>query len=159
MRKRTAAADGGLPAAGRHRRGTAILEFAVGSGVLLAAFSGAFDFGYTLLQYNKLELAVSQGARYASIISYDSATTTPSTGFLTAVRNMVLYGSPTTGTAPVLSGLTASNVSVTVTFSNGVPSSMEVSITGYTINALFGTYLLSGKPQVTFPYQGVWAPV
>ena len=48
---------------------------------------------------------------------------------------------------------------MTVTFANGVPSSMEVSITGYTINALFGTHLLDGKPKVTYPYQGVWAPV
>jgi Flp pilus assembly protein TadG len=141
------------------RRGTAILEFAVGAGVLLTAFSGTFDFGYTLLQYNKLELAVAQGARYASMLSYDSATTTPSGAFLTAVQNMVLYGSPTTGTSPVLRGLTASNVQLTVTFSNGVPSSIQVSITSYTINALFGTHLLSGKPQVTYPYQGVWVPV
>jgi Flp pilus assembly protein TadG len=137
----------------------AIVEFAMGSSVLLAAFFGTFEIGYSLIQYNELETAVAQGARYASIIPYDSATATPSTAFSTAVKNMVLYGSPVAGTSPVVSGLTSTNVNLTVTFANGVPGSMQVSISGYTINALFGTYTLTGKPQVTYPYLGVWAPV
>jgi Flp pilus assembly protein TadG len=144
---------------GRNRSGMAIVEFAMGSSVLLAAFFGTFAIGYSLIQYNQLETAVAQGARYASIVPYDSATATPSTAFSSAVKNMVLYGTPLTGTSPVLSGLTAGNVNLTVTFANGVPRSMQVSISGYTINALFGTYTLTGKPQVTYPYQGVWAPV
>jgi Flp pilus assembly protein TadG len=137
----------------------AIVEFALGSGVLLAAFSGTFEIGYSLIQYNKLETAVAQGARYASIVPYDSATATPSAAFSSAVKNMVLYGSPAMGSLPALSGLSAGNVNLTVTFANGVPSSIQVSISGYTINALFRTYTLTGKPQVTYPYQGVWAPV
>ena len=72
---------------------------------------------------------------------------------------MVLYGSPLAGKTPALTGLTADNVRLNVTFANGVPSAMQVSIAGYTINALFGTPTLTGKPQVTYPYQGVWAPV
>jgi Flp pilus assembly protein TadG len=144
---------------GRNRRGMAIVEFALGSGVLLAAFSGTFEIGYSLIQYNKLETAVAQGARYASIVPYDSATATPSAAFSSAVKNMVLYGSPAMGSLPALSGLSAGNVNLTVTFANGVPSSIQVSISGYTINALFRTYTLTGKPQVTYPYQGVWAPV
>jgi len=143
----------------RNRKGTAVVEFALGSGVLLAAFSGTFEIGYSLIQYNELETAVVQGARYASIVPYDSATATPSAAFLSAVQNMVLYGSPVAGSSPVLSGLSAGNVNLTVTFADGVPSSMQVSISGYTINALFGTYTLTGKPQATYPYLGVWAPV
>lgn len=143
----------------RGRSGTAIVEFALGSGVLLAAFSGTFEVGYTMIQYNKLETAVAQGARYASIVPYDSATATPSAAFLSAVQNMVLYGSPVAGDSPVLSGLTAGNVNLVVTFANGVPSAVKVSISGNTINALFATYTLTGKPAVTYPYQGVWAPV
>ena len=144
---------------GRKRNGAAFVEFALGSGLLLTAFTGTFKVGYALIQYNRLETAVAQGARYASIIPYDSATSTPSTAFATAVDNMVLYGSPVAGTYPVLVGLTTANITLTVTFANGVPSSMQVSISSYTINALFVTYTLVGKPQVTYPYQGVWAPV
>jgi Flp pilus assembly protein TadG len=143
----------------RNRRGTAIVEFAIGSGVLLAVFSGTFEFGYTLMQYNKLQTAVAQGARYASLVPYDSATATPSAAFLLKVRNIVLYGNPAGGDAPALSGLTAANVNLNVTFTNGVPSSVQVSITGYTVNAVFGSRTFTGKPQATYPYQGIWAPV
>jgi Flp pilus assembly protein TadG len=141
------------------RRGNAIIEFCVGSGLLMAAFSGCFELGYTMLEYNRLVTAVAQGARYAAVIPYDSATASPSAAYVTAVQNMVLYGSPSAGSAPVVNGLTAGNIAVAVTFANGVPAAASVSISGYTVNALFRSHLLSGKPQATFPYVGVWAPV
>ena len=34
----------------RNRSGSIMIEFALGSGVLLAAFTGTFQFGYTFLQ-------------------------------------------------------------------------------------------------------------
>ena len=144
---------------GRDRSGSAILEFAIGSAVLISAFTGTFEFGYSFLQYNNLENAVARGARYASIATYDSSTTTPSSQFQTAVQNMVLYGSPTAGTSPVLPSLAASNVNLTVTFTNGAPASMTVSITGYTINSIFAQNTLTNKPQVTYTYQGIWQPI
>jgi hypothetical protein len=140
------------------RRGSAMVEFCIGSGVLMAAFSGTFELGYSFIQYNKLLTAVAEGARYAAMIPYDSMTVTPSGAYLLAVRNMVVYGAPVAGGAPVVSELTTSNVVVTVKFTNGVPGSVAVSITGYPIDALFRSFTLTGKPQVTFPYQGVWAP-
>lgn len=143
----------------RSRVGTAIVEFALGSGVLFAMFAGTFQFGYTFLQYNRLQSAVAQGARFASLIPYDSTTTAPSTAFLAAVHNMTLYGSPTAGTSPVVRGLTPGNVSLTVTFKNGVPSAMTVAIAGYTIDSVFKTITLSNKPRVTYPYQGIWTPL
>lgn len=141
------------------RDGNALLEFAIGSSLLIAAFGGTFQFGYTFLQYNNLENAVARGARYASLIPYDSATTSPASDFQTAVQNVVLYGNPNGGMTAVLPGLTASNVNLTVTFTNGVPSAMTVSITGYTINSIFAATTLSLKPRVTYAYQGVWSPV
>ena len=136
-----------------------MIEFAIGSGVLLAAFTGTFQFGYTFLQYNNLENAVARGARYASLVPYDSANSSPSTAFKTKVRNMVLYGSTTAGTTPVLPGLVDTDVNVTVTFANGIPSVMTVSISGYTINSIFASTALTSKPQVAYAYQGVWAPI
>lgn len=143
----------------RDCKGSAMVEFALGSTILVAIFTGTFQFGYTFLQYNNLENAVARGARYASLATYDSATSTPSSAFQTAVQNMVLYGSTTAGTSPVLPGLTASNVSLTVTFSNGIPSTMTVAITGYTINSVFTTFTLNNKPQVSCPYLGIWSPI
>lgn len=143
----------------RDRRGTAMLEFAIGAGILVAVFSGTFQFGYTFLQYNNLANAVARGARYASLVPYDSATTAPSATFQTAVQNMVLYGNPTAGTSPVLYGLTSGNINLIVTFTNQVPSAMTVYISGYTINSIFATATLTKKPQVTYAYQGIWSPV
>jgi Flp pilus assembly protein TadG len=143
----------------RNRAGNVMIEFAIGSGVLVAAFTGTFQFGYTFLQYNNLQNAVARGARYASLVPYDSATTTPSAAFRTAVQNVVLYGSPTAGASPVLPGLAAGNVNLTVAFSNGIPSLMTVSISGYTINSLFANSTLTTKPQVAYAYQGVWSPL
>ncbi|HSR05699.1 MAG TPA: TadE/TadG family type IV pilus assembly protein [Bryobacteraceae bacterium] len=142
-----------------NRAGNAMIEFALGSGILLLAFAGTFQFGYTFLQYNNLENAVARGARYASLYPYDSTTTTPSALFIGNVKNMVVYGSPSAGTSPALPGLTTGNVNLTVIFTNGVPSGMTVSISGYSINAVFSNSTLTNKPQITYAYQGVWTPV
>jgi Flp pilus assembly protein TadG len=149
--------------------GNVMIEFAIGSAILVAAFAGTFQFGYTFLQYNELENAVTRSARYASLINYDSASDVPANDFQTAVQNMALYGTPTAGTTPVLPGLTAANVNVTVcgitivcpgyTSPLGVPQEVTVSITGYTIDAVFEKVTLNEKPQVTFSYLGIWTPL
>ena len=153
----------------RERSGSVMLEFAIGSGVLVAAFVGTFQFGYSFLQYNNLENAVERGAHYGGLIDYHSATDTPDSTFQTAVQNMVVYGTPTAGTTPVVPGLTTSEVTVTAcgitticpgyTSALGVPQEITVSISGYTINSVFAQTTLNGKPAVAFPYQGIWEPL
>lgn len=143
----------------RGRAGNIMIEFALGSGILVMAFVGTFQFGYTFLQYNNLENAVARGARYASLIPYDSISTIPSGAFSSAVKNMVLYGSSTAGASPALPGLTTTNVNLTVTFTNGVPSAMTVSVSGYSIDSIFATSTLTNKPKVTYAYQGIWTPI
>ena len=141
-----------------------MLEFALGSSVLLAAFGGTFQFGYTFYRYNALQTAVTDGARYASVRPYNSTTTTPKDDFLLAVRNMVVYGSPAGGTTPVTPGLTIDKVTLTPSFTNsagvvlGVPTFMTVAISGYAIDAIFATTTLTGKPKVTYPYVGIYSP-
>ena len=147
------------PKLARDCTGNILVEFALGSGILVMAFVGTFQFGYTFLQYNNLENAVARGARYASLIPYDSTTTIPSGTFSTAVKNMVLYGTSTSGTSPALPGLTAANVNLTVTFTNGVPGAMTISVSGYSINSIFATSTLTNKPRVTYAYQGIWTPI
>lgn len=142
----------------RGRGGNAMLEFAIGAGVLMATFFGTFRFGYTFYQYNLLKNAVSAGARYASVRVYDSSSTTPSSAFTAAVKNVVVYGDPAGGTAPVAPGLQTSHVNLQTIFKNGVPSAMAVSISGYTISAVFGSATLTNKPTVTQPYLGIYSP-
>jgi Flp pilus assembly protein TadG len=139
----------------RRQRGTSIVEFALGSGILMAAFTGTFEFGYTFYVYNNLQTAVNDGAKYAALRPYESTDSTPEACFKTAVQNMVVYGDPTgTTTKPVAPGLAPSNVTLTVTFANGVPSAMTVAITGYTMDSAVAMITLTNKPQVTYPYLG-----
>ena len=71
----------------RRRSGSVMVEFTVATSVLIPLFLGGWAFGFTFYQYVQLENAVRSGARYASLRTYDSATSTPSSAFLTAVQN------------------------------------------------------------------------
>jgi Flp pilus assembly protein TadG len=142
----------------RKQRGSALVEFALTFPLLFGVFSGSFEFGYAFYAYNTLVNAAREGARYASLKPYDSATSTPSTAFQSAVQNMVVYGDPAGGAAPILHGLSASNVQLNVLMAGGTPMQMTVSITGLSINIIFGTFQMNGKPSVSFPYLGIPTP-
>ena len=134
-----------------------MLEFALGAGVLVLVFMGVFEFGYAFYIYNNLVAAVDNGARYAAYRTYDSDTTTPTSAFSDAVSKMVVYGQPIVGAKTVVPGLTASNVVLTPIFTNSVPTGMQVSLSGYSLNAVFRTFTLN-KPVATYPFLGVYAP-
>ncbi len=142
-----------------------MIEFALGSSVMLAAFCGTLQYGYSFYRYNSLATAVNEGARYASLRPYDSKTTTPNPStFLPAVQNMVVYGDPAGGTTPVAPGLTTDMVKLAVSFTNsagvvlGVPTFVTVSISGYQIFTDVTSSTLTGKPNVTYPYLGIYSP-
>jgi len=145
------------------RAGSAMVEFALGSTILVTVFTSAFQYGYIFYQYNALQNAVINGAHYAAQYRYDSTTSTPSSSFKTKVQNMVVYGDPTgTTTTPVLKNLATTNVNLTVTMLGSgtalTPSAMTVSISGYTIDAIFGSFTCTNKPSVTYAYQGIFSP-
>ena len=145
------------------QRGNAMIEFAMSAMVLTYSFTAVFQFGYSMYLYNELVSAVRAGARYASLAQVNnSGTQTLQSAYTTAVKNMVVYGntSPAAGDQPVVPGLTTGQVSVTVPTSNpvgwngGVPLYVTVSISSYTIDAVFKTFTLSGKPTYTVPFFG-----
>ena len=145
------------------RAGSSMVEFALGSGILVTIFVSTFQFGYFFYQYNLLVNAVNNAAHFAAMQIYDSNTTTPSSAWKTAVQNMVLYGDPTgTNTTLQVKNLTTSNISITVGSSGSgttfTPTSMTIAITGYTIDGVTGKYTLTGKPAVTYPFQGMYCP-
>jgi Flp pilus assembly protein TadG len=144
---------------GRRRKGHSMVEFAIAAGVLIPVFAGTFQFGYSMYTYNLLVSAAGSGARYASARTYRVASgTTDVNKGKAAIRNMVVYGKPSGGTAPVVRGLTTANVDVTYTYSNNIPSAVRVSIINFQVNTLFKTYTFSDKPALTFPYYGRYAP-
>ena len=145
----------------RPNSGSITIEFTLSMLLLIPVFLGGWAFGFTFFQYAQLENAVRAGARYASEQTYDSATTTPSANFLTAVQNMTVYGDPAadpTTATPVVSGLSTNNVRLTVGFTNGAPSTMTVAITGFQVNSYIGKTTLNGKPYVWFPFVGNFGP-
>ncbi|HYZ83468.1 MAG TPA: TadE family protein [Bryobacteraceae bacterium] len=144
----------------QNQRGNSLIEFALSATLLVLIFSGAFQFGYACLAYNQIEAAVRSGARYASTIRYDSATSAPSATFANAVKNVVVFGTatPSAGQAPVVPGLSTGHVVVTPIFVGNVPGSVRVAISGYPLNTIWRTYTLMNKPYAVFPFLGVYAP-
>jgi Flp pilus assembly protein TadG len=145
------------------RAGSSLIEFALGSGILVTIFVSTFQYGYFFYQYNLLVNVVNNAAHFAAMQIYDSNTTSPSTAWKTAVQNMVLYGDPSgTNTTLQVKNLKTSNISITVGASgSGVtftPTSVTIAITGYTIDGVTGKYVLTGKPAVTYPFQGMYCP-
>lgn len=142
----------------RSQSGSSLIEFAVGWFVIVASFTGIFEFGYSFYVYNNLQTAVNNGAKYAALRAYEPTDGTPEACFKTAVQDMVAYGDPTgTNKTPIAPGLAPGNVSVTVTFANGVPSQMTVAISSYTIDSGVAKIALANKPQITYPFLGRWA--
>ena len=151
----------------RGRRGNAMVEFALSFGILFAAFTGVYQFGYAYYTYNNLETAIRAAGRYAAERTYDSASSTPSTAYTDAVRNMVLTGDPTTPPRGVnqqegkyaIVRVNPDNIRVRMTFVDNVPAEVTVDVVNYPMDAFFKSFTLNGKPAVTFPFIGRWDPV
>ena len=140
------------------RRGNAMIEFALAAMTLTYSFTAVFQLGYSMYLYDELVGAARAGARYASLAKLsNSGDSSMPTAYTTAIKNMVVYGntSPAVGDQPVVPGLSTANVSMSMTWdSGGVPSYCTVSISSYTIDAVFKTFTLTGKPSFKVPYFG-----
>jgi Flp pilus assembly protein TadG len=112
----------------RRQNGTALVEAAVVSPLLLFLLLLTAEVTNIFVAHNTLTKAVRNGARYAAAKAYSGTTgvvsVTPQ--LLTEVRNLVVFGAATGAGTPVLSGLTLvdvqvidagnDNVSVTATY-------------------------------------------
>lgn len=112
----------------KSERGATFPEFAIGGVVFLTAVFGIIEFSRLMLTHNQLTEAVRRGARYATTVSSSNAT---------QVKNMVVYGTTTAGSAgtEVAWGLTTGHVAVT--YSSGYDTkngSVTVKISGYAFN-------------------------
>jgi Flp pilus assembly protein TadG len=135
------------------RRGSSLLELALCLTLLWLLFSGIYQYGFTIYTYNQLGVAVAGGAGYASRVEFDS----PANSFVSKVKNMVVYGNPQGGSFPLVAGLTPAKVSVTWTTDGaGIPRTITVAITGFTIDALFAQFLLTNKPSITVRHMGLF---
>lgn len=155
--------------------GSAGLEFAIGTLLLIPVFTSTFQYGYIFYEYNVLQDAVANGAHYGALRNYTQQCSTLDSTFQTAVQNMVVYGDPTVSSGtPVVPNLTTSYVTVTMSPAQTTcptvtwtPSTITVAIQSYTssgttntfkIDGIFGSLSLNGKPSVTYTYQGIFSP-
>ena len=143
------------------RRGSAMVEFALCATLLTTMFTGVFRFGYEMYVYNELVSGVREGARYASLagITNNGSSCPAQSSYTTAVQNMVVYGTNSTGTQAIAPNFTTGQVTVTVNCSGtgsaaAVPTSVTVSISSYTIDAVVASWTVTGKPAMTVPYFG-----
>jgi Flp pilus assembly protein TadG len=139
-------------------RGGVLVEFAFASIVLVPMIMGTFSFGLAFRNYSNLLVSVRNAARYASLQDYDSWTTTPSTAYITRVRNMVMYGNPEGGTAPLVTGLQTSHIVVSIQMYANTPRVVTVSVSGYPLVDFAYPITLDNKPSVSFRYMGRFAP-
>jgi len=142
------------------RRGNSMIEFALAAPLTFAIMAGTFQFGYAFYVYNQLQLSVRSAVRYGSRMDYKGTSTACIASSVDTVKNMVVYGTPTAGTTPVVRGLSKTNV--TVNFNGdvkAVPTTVTVSITGFAVNALVTTFTFNQKPMASIPYVGRYSPV
>jgi Flp pilus assembly protein TadG len=101
--------------ASSRQRGIATIEFAICAPVLLLLMLATAEVGRMLIQYNTLNKAVRDGARYA--VREAAAGSTGTVAITTEVRdntrNLVVTGTMAGTGAPLLPGLTVDNVAVT----------------------------------------------
>jgi Flp pilus assembly protein TadG len=136
----------------RSERGNAVIEFALGFSLLWIIFSGLYQFGYSFYVYNKLHTAVANAAELGAKMTYDTAN---ATAFTQKLQNMVVYGDETAGTISVAPGLSTSNVNVSMNLdAASMPHDVTISISNYTVSAIFGSFTPNNKPRVTTKYYG-----
>lgn len=149
----------------RQRRGNALIEMAFAVAVMLPIFSYTFEFGYTFYVYNLLSTQARGGSRYASLRTFRSSDNASIEKYKAAVRNMVRYSTPDGSGMLIVPGVTDANVVVDITDQDGnpadntrTPAFVTVSTANFAINSIFATKTFNGKPSVTFPYLGRYAP-
>ncbi len=139
-------------------RGGVLVEFALAALVLTPVILGTFSFGLAIRDYNALQTAVRNAARFASLQDYDSSTSSPSGVYTARVRNMVLYGSPDGQGSLTTANLNATNIRISVVMQNNMPHQVTVSIVNYTLVDFFRPITLDSKPSATFPFMGRYVP-
>jgi hypothetical protein len=129
----------------QRQSGVALIEFALILPALLLLSFMAIDLGRAIWQYNQLTKSVRDAARYLSL-------QTPGTR-ITQARNLAVYGNLSGTGAPLVFGLTASNVPDPVWQTAGtapVINTVTVRISGYTFTPIFASAFGVGFPTMTY---------
>lgn len=116
---------------GRDERGTQLVELAIVLPLFLIMFAATAEFGRFFYEYTTLAKAARAGTRYL-------ITAPNSLKADTEAKNIVVYGNPDGSGAPLINGITTSNVVITRTGGVAVlPKTVTVAISGYKYKPVF----------------------
>jgi Flp pilus assembly protein TadG len=94
-------------------RGTAMVEFALTAAFFLMIIMAIISGGHLFFTHNALVESTRRGARYAATQCKPNLAGCPNSDTsLDRIKNVVLYGTPTAGTSPLVNNLTPANVTV-----------------------------------------------
>ena len=122
--------------------GTAIIEFTITAAAFLMIIMAIVSAGHLFFTHNALVESTRRGARYAAMQAR------PGTEFcqnnstmVDPVKNMVLYGTTTAGTAPLVNNLQPSNITVCYSADYGVgQGTVSIKIEGYSYTFAVGAF-------------------
>jgi hypothetical protein len=134
----------------KSRRGSALIEFALGLVVLAPVLIGLTRLIVTAYVLSEMQSAVRQGAEFASQQPFGFEE--PGPEVKDRIRNVVLYGTPDRGERPRIPGLLPDSVRITVVRRGGLPQQVSVSIGDY--RAPGGAVQIQQGPRSSFPYRG-----
>ena len=94
-------------------RGTAMVEFAITAAFFLMIIMAIISGGHLFFTHNAMVESTRRGARYAATQCKPNLVgCVGSDTSLERVKNVVLYGTPTAGTSPLVNNLTPANITV-----------------------------------------------
>jgi TadE-like protein len=132
-------------------RGTAIVEFAITASFFLMIIMAIISGGHLYFTHNAMVESTRRGARYAAMNCLPNLAGCQNSGTsLDRVRNVVLYGTPTAGSAPLVNGLTPANVQVDYSPDFGVAQgTVSVKIINYNYTFAVAARVINMPPYQT----------
>jgi Flp pilus assembly protein TadG len=121
--------------------GIATIEFAVTAGFFLLMIVAVVAGGHFFWTHNAIVESTRRGARYAANQCNPSDTNCPDRDTaLARIQNMVIYGTPTAGTEPLVGNLQASQIVVTYSPRTGMGDSETFGVGTGTVSVQIQNY-------------------
>lgn len=139
----------------KSQQGQSVLEFAMVLPLMLLIVFGVIEFGRAYYQYNTLNKAIRDGARYMSKHIY-------STSYRDSTKNLVVYGNTFGTGTPILPGLTTAKIVLTPDPSLATlaspPDWLTLSVNAYPFSSLVPSFIpmssVTFSPSIQMRFMG-----
>ena len=132
-------------------RGTAIVEFTLTAAFFLMMIMAIVSGGHLFFTHNAMVESTRRGARYAATLAKPATESCQNNSTtVDPVKNMVLYGTPTAGTTPLVNNLTPANITVCYSNDYGVAQgTVSVKIENYSYTFAVAASIVQMPPYQT----------